>query len=215
MGLVMRLLQWIACLLIGVALCGIVCTVIWALRQPTIHSTPVPASATLGAPDAPVRIVSYNILHNQRGRDGVIAEILRTNPDVIFLQELERRDLDAMAERLSIPNDNLHIVYNPSVNLAGRGSWGNAILSKPPLYEAASIPNPGGGSFGVWAYAIVNDKKFMIACVHLSATWNANPHHVIESSNNRYKELTNLRNAWTLAGSPPISISFRWATITS
>jgi endonuclease/exonuclease/phosphatase family metal-dependent hydrolase len=111
-----------------------------------------------------------------------------------------------MVEKLGVPADQQHVVYHPSVNLAGNASWGNAIVSKFPLYDAASIPNPGGGSFGVWAYAVVDNRKFMLACVHLSATWNAKPAHLIESSNNRFKELTHLRDAWTLGGSPPIVI---------
>ena len=37
-------------------------------------------------------------------------------------------------------------------------------------------------------------------------TWNANPTHLIESSNNRWKELTNLVAAWQSAGSPPIVV---------
>ena len=35
------------------------------------------------------RIVSYNILHNRRGVDGVLAEISKLKPDVVFLQEVE------------------------------------------------------------------------------------------------------------------------------
>ena len=198
----MRMVTRLAYLLIGIALVGIFATVIWAISRPRIDTVPAPASAVLGAPDRPIRIVSYNILHNQRGRDAVIAEIRRLNPDVVFLQEAESRDVGLMSQQL----DRLHMVYFPSQNLAGDASWGNAILSKLPLYGAASIPNPGGGSFGVWAYAVVDNKKFMLACVHLSATWKASPLHLIESTNNRNRELSHLRDAWTLAGSPPIVI---------
>jgi endonuclease/exonuclease/phosphatase family metal-dependent hydrolase len=69
-----------------------------------------------------------------------------------------------------------------------------------------SIPNPGGGSFGVWATAVVGGTKFKVACVHLSATWKANPAHLVESSNNRWKELSNLVKGWEEAGSPPIVV---------
>ena len=55
----------------------------------------------------------------------------------------------------------------PKTWMARIRPWGNAVLSRYPLYDARSIPNPGGGSFGVWAWSIIDGKKFMIGCVHL------------------------------------------------
>lgn len=160
-----------------------------------------------GVPDRPLRFVSYNILHNQRGQDAVVAEINRLAPDFVLLQEIESRDVRVMAKALGMEEHHVRGAYHASVNLAGRSaSWGNVILSKHPLSEARSIPNPGGGSFGVWAVSVVDGKRFYVACVHLSATWNANPTHIRESSNNRYKEITNLQRAWRDLGSPPIII---------
>ncbi|MEA2736286.1 MAG: Endonuclease/Exonuclease/phosphatase family, partial [Humisphaera sp.] len=78
---------------------------------------------------------------------------------------------------------------------------------KHPIYDAASIPNPGGGSFGVWGTAVVDGKKFVVANVHLSATWNANPIHIKKSGENRSRELAALKNAWSDRGSPPIVIA--------
>ena len=99
-------------------------------------------------------------------------------------------------------------LYETSVNLAGpRASWGNLLLSRHPLYESASIPNPGGGTFGVWADAVVDGKRFVVANVHLSATWKANPAHLKESGEHRYKELSNLRQAWRDRDEPPIVIA--------
>lgn len=164
---------------------------------------PPPPAAVWAPPDHPVTFVSYNILHNQRGIARVIDEIGKLDPDFVFLQEVERRDLTQMSQALG----RFPAIYHASENLAGpHASWGNAILSRHPLYDAASIPNPGGGSFGVWATAVIDNKKFLVANVHLSATWNANPAHLIESSNNRWKELTNLVQAWQSANSPPIVI---------
>src|SRR5687767_4374510 len=156
-----------------------------------------PPTAQLGVPERPVRFVSYNILHNQRGKDAILAEIQRLEPDFVLLQEVESRDVDEMARRLGMRSAYEGRVYYPSENLAGRrASWGNAILSKHPLYEAQSIPNLGGGSFGVWAAAVVDGKKFHVACVHLSATWKASPRHMQEQANRRHVELTNLVRAW-------------------
>jgi endonuclease/exonuclease/phosphatase family metal-dependent hydrolase len=196
----------IAYLLISCAVIGLIGTVIWALTRPTIETILVPSNAKPGAPNRALRFVSYNILHNQRGADAVAAQIVRLNPDFVFLQEIESRDVNALAEKLKIPLDATHVLYYPSVNLAGDASWGNAILAKFPMYDASSIPNPGGGSFGLWAWALVDEKKFRVACVHLSATYKANPQHLIESGQNRFKELSHLHDAWTLGGAAPIII---------
>src|SRR5436190_1939495 len=134
--------------------------------------------------------------------------INKLQPDFVFLQEVESADVFEMAKQLGMEQTYDVRLYHPSVNLAGpRASWGNVIFSKYPVYEAGSIPNPGGGSFGVWAVAVVDVKKFVVADVHLSATWNAKPSHIKESGENRYRELSNLAQAWRDRGSPPIIIA--------
>jgi endonuclease/exonuclease/phosphatase family metal-dependent hydrolase len=182
--------------------------VLWGLfLAPRAVSPPPPPRAVFGAPDRPVRIVSFNILHNQRGIDNVVADIKAFEPDILLLQEVESRDVIGLAERLGMRRQHHPRMYERSVNLAGpRASWANLILSKVPVYEAGSIPNPGGGSFGVWGTAVVGDRKFIVANVHLSATWNANPKHLQESGVNRHKELTSLFDAWKRRGSPPIVV---------
>jgi endonuclease/exonuclease/phosphatase family metal-dependent hydrolase len=189
----------------GILLCVVIGAIAGAALFLLFHAPrsaqPVPAQAIIGVPEKPIRIASYNILHNRRGRDAVILQIQSTRPDFVLLQELDADDLREMSKQLVMPSQ----FYYPSENLDGEhSSWGNAILSKQPLYDARAIPNPGGGSFGVWAWSVIDNKKFMIGCVHLSATWNANPKHIAESSNNRYKEITNLRRAWEALNKPPI-----------
>src|SRR5688572_6155595 len=155
----------------------------WAARR---AGSPPPASAVWGVPDRPLRFVSYNIRHGERGLPRIIDEIRKLEPDFVLLQEVEREHLSTMTRELrSMP-----AVYHASENLAGpRASWGNAILSRHRLYEGQSIPNPdGGASFGVWATAAIDGKKFRVACVHLSDN----------------KELTNLVKAWEDAGRRPI-----------
>src|SRR5258705_1323455 len=123
---------------------------LYANRGPT---RPPPASAVWSPPDRAIKIASYNILHNERGIDRVVAEIRKLDPDFVFLQEVERRDLSTMTQALG----SLPAIYHASENLAGgSASWGNAILSKHRLYEAGTIPNPGGGSFGVWGAAAIH-----------------------------------------------------------
>jgi endonuclease/exonuclease/phosphatase family metal-dependent hydrolase len=47
----------------------------------------------------------------------------------------------------------------------------------------------------------------VIANVHLSATWNANPIHIKKSGENRNRELSALKTAWQDRGSPPMLIA--------
>jgi endonuclease/exonuclease/phosphatase family metal-dependent hydrolase len=174
---------------------------------PRPASPQAPVEVTWGAPARTLKFASYNILHNQRGLDRVAAEIVKLKPDVVFLQEVESADCAKLAKAMGMEANFYPRLYETSVNLAGpRASWGNLILSRHPIYNAASIPNPGGGSFGVWAEVVVDGKKFVAADVHLSATWNAKPSHLKESGENRYRELTNLLQAWRDRGSPPIVV---------
>ena len=181
--------------------------VFWGLKlaPPVSPSPPAPTNAVWGPPPRTVKFASYNILHNQRGVTQVIAELKKLDPDVLCLQEVESAEVVPMAEALDMQRNYHPHAYQKSVNLAGRkASWGNAILSKFPMYEADAIPNPGGGTFGVWAVIVVDGHKFLVANVHLSATWNANPVHIKQSGEFRYKEITNLIGAWQQRGSPPI-----------
>ena len=182
--------------------------VLWGLFQaPRVVSPPAPATAEGGAPARPVRVASFNVLHLERGMDAVVSEIRALDPDFVLLQEIESRDVVALARALDMQRHHHPNAYERSANLAGRkATWGNVIFSKHPLYDAGPIPNPGGGSFGVWATTVVEGKKFIIANVHLSATWNANPLHVKESGEHRSKEIANLVGAWRERGSRPIIV---------
>jgi len=174
---------------------------------PRAAAPPAPTDVPWGVPTRTLRFASYNILHAQRGLDRIAAEVVKLQPDFVFLQEVESADAAQLAKALGMQANYYPHVYQTSENLAGpRASWGNLILSRHPIYAAASIPNPGGGSFGVWADAVVDGKRFIVADVHLSATWKANPVHVKQSGEYRYKELSNLVNAWHDRGSPPIIV---------
>lgn len=155
------------------------------------YQRPPPPSAVWSPPDKALRVVSCNIQHGRRGNRAVLEEIGKLNADVVLLQEVEKSDLTVLSEMLgSTP-----AVYHASENLAGgHASWGNAILSRHPLYDAGAIPHPGGGSFGVWATAVVDNKKFKIACVHLAA------------SEAGAAELAGLVQTWREIGSPPVVV---------
>jgi endonuclease/exonuclease/phosphatase (EEP) superfamily protein YafD len=129
------------------------------------YQRPPPSSASWSPPDKPVRVVSFNVRHSQQGNRAVSKELSQLNADLILLQEVEKSDLSLLSESFS----SVPAIYHASENLAGaRASWGNAILSSYPLYDAGTIPSAGNGSFGVWATAVVADRKFKIASVNLA-----------------------------------------------
>ena len=180
--------------------------VLWGLFiAPRATSPPAPAAAGWGVPLRPVRVASFNVLHLQRGFDAVVNEVRAVDPDFVLLQEVESRDVIRLAQALGMQQCHHPNAYERSGNLDGpKATWGNVIFSKHPLFDAGPIPNPGGRSFGVWATSVVDGQKFVVANVHLSATWNANPVHVKQSGENRSKEIANLKAAWRQRGSPPI-----------
>lgn len=171
--------------------------VLWGLYQaPRATSPPAPAAAGWGVPSRPIRVASFNVLHLQRGMDAVAAEVLQVDPDFVLLQEVDSRDVVGLARALGMQRYHHPNAYDRSANLDGpKATWGNVIFAKHPVYEAGPIPNPGGGSFGVWATTVVDGRRFMIANVHLSAT-----------SDHRANEIANLVRAWRGRGSPPIVV---------
>jgi len=102
-----------------------------------------------GAADvAPLRLVTYNI---HKGIGGVdrryrlerIVDVLRhCEPDVVLLQEVDEdvprsrhhRQVDELAEALELK----HSAFQANVKLR-RGHYGNAILSRFPLYDLRDI----------------------------------------------------------------------------
>ena len=183
--------------------------VLWGLFQaPRATSPPAPAASGWGVPSRPIRVASFNVLHLQRGFDAVVNEIRAVDADFVLLQEVESRDVVGLARVLGMQQYHHPNAYERSGNLDGpKATWGNVIFSKHPLYDAGPIPNPGGGSFGVWVTSVIEGHKFVVANVHLSATWNANPVHVKQSGEYRSKEIANLLNAWHGRGSPPIVVA--------
>jgi endonuclease/exonuclease/phosphatase (EEP) superfamily protein YafD len=156
---------------------------------------PPPDVAGWGPPKRALRLVSCDVMRDERGPAGVTSAIRQLDPDVVLLQGVERRDLSSMTEALGT----FPAVYHASENIAGaHASWGNAILSRLPLYDVGTIPNPGGGgSFGVWATAVGDGTKFRVASIRLSS-------RAGEPSDG--KEGASLIAAWQAIGSPPIVI---------
>src|SRR5215217_2137076 len=116
--------------------------VLWGLfHAPRATSPAAPAAAEWGVPARPLRFVSFNVLHLQRGTDQVVDAINKLHPDFVLLQEVESRDVVGLAEALDMQRSHHPNTYHASVNLDGpKATWGNVIFSRHPLYEAGSIP---------------------------------------------------------------------------
>lgn len=166
-----------------VCFCGGFFALLYANRN---YHRPPPTSAIWSPPDKPIRIVSCNVRRNQATIDKVFDDIRKLEPDIVLLQEVEKSQLSQMTDALQT----LPAIYHASENLGGpRASWGNAILSRHPLYEASTLSQPASGSFGVWATAVVGNAKFKIASIHLDPA---------------AAEISQLVRAWKEIGSPPM-----------
>jgi endonuclease/exonuclease/phosphatase family metal-dependent hydrolase len=166
-----------------VCFCGGFFALLYANRN---YHRPLPASAVWSPPEKAIRIVSCNVRRNQATIDKVFDDIRKLEPDIVLLQEVEKTQLSQMTEALQT----LPAIYHASENIAGqRTGWGNAILSRYPLYEGSSVGHREGGSFGVWATAVVGNAKFKVASIYLAPAGH---------------DLRQLVQGWEGAGAPPI-----------
>ena len=167
---------------------------------------PAPRGVAVGVPERRLRFAAYNIYHNYRGRDRTVAEVQKLDPppDFLLLSEVERPDVRPMAEALGMP-----YTYHPLLGYAGGDAvWPDvAILSRHPLHDGRPLFTDDGHTFGLWATAVVDDRKFAVAGVHLWPTFLADPRHVVETANNRNRQIHTILRAWKESGSPPLVVA--------
>jgi endonuclease/exonuclease/phosphatase family metal-dependent hydrolase len=193
-------------LLAAVVLAGAAWPVYRLLRPAAPAPLPhAPAGVVVGVPDRPLRFAAYNIYHNYRGREGTLAELRNIDPppDFVLLSEVDQPDVVPMAEALG-----MRYRYYPLLNYAsGQPVWPDvAILSQHRLFDGKPLFTPDGHTFGLWAYAVVDDRKFALVGVHLWPTFQVDPRHVAETADRRNKQLAVIRAAWEEAGRPPLVI---------
>ena len=148
---------------------------------------PSPRSAAYGVPIGTIRCLSCN-LHEVPPSPALAEQIRRLAPDIVFLQEVDGKQLPQLARELGQGAFTADAYY-PAQNLEST-TTGNAILSRRPLYESRAIPNHMKGACGVWATTVIDDRKFYVACLRLS--------------DNPETEMANFLKAWQALGSPPI-----------
>jgi endonuclease/exonuclease/phosphatase family metal-dependent hydrolase len=90
----------------------------------------------------------------------------------------------------------------------GDPAWPDvAILSRHRLYDGRPLHTPDGHTFGLWAFTIVDDRRFAIAGVHLHPTSAADPRHVVETADARHRQLETIDHVWRDSGCPPLVIA--------
>jgi hypothetical protein len=136
--------------------------------SPKGHAPTAPANVKLGVPARTLRFVAYDLARQPPGKDPLLAEIAKLNPDYLFLQGVNEDDSIEIAEMLGMQKSFHPQLYQRSEHLAGKkGIWGNLTLAKQSLYEGAPLGGIRGG-FGGWAESVVDDHGFFVANLHLS-----------------------------------------------
>lgn len=176
-------------------------------RRPTgsVPLPPSPPGVVVGVPDRQLRFAAYSIYHNYRGMDRTIAEVQKLDPppDFLLLSDIEPRHVTPMADALGLKHSYFPLLGNSS----DQPVWPDvAILSRRRLFDGKRLSTSDGHTFGLWAYAVVDNHKFAVAGVHLWPTYGIDPRHVIETANRRGRQLDVILATWRDEGSPPLLI---------
>ena len=163
-----------------------------------------PPPVTLGVPSRALRFASYNVYHDYRGIAGTTAEVLKLDPppDFLFLEEIEPQNVRPWGDTIKPLS-----TYYPPLGWGSDGAmlWPDtAILSRHRLTDGKPLQTADGHTFGLLSMAVVDNKKFAVAAVHLWPTWGIDPRHVAFTARKRNEQLNALIQTWQQAGSPPL-----------
>ena len=81
-----------------------------------------------------------------------------------------------------------------------------AILSRHPLLNVRPLAHPGG-DYGVRAETVIDGRRFVVASVHLSATFRLSASHARETQAHRHTEVSHLIADWRRDGEPPMIVA--------
>ena len=143
-----------------------------------------------GPPDQPVRVVSYNILKADRGRDRILDEIRRLGGDVVLVQEVKTDQAMGIALDLG-----MHVGFSSHRNLPSEGL---AVLSRYPLRDVTPVIDAAGRTCAVFADVVADGKRFIAASVHLQATSSLGS--VFKADRIRGEEIQLIQNEWKRRG---------------
>jgi hypothetical protein len=168
-------------------------------------SNPAPPSAKFALPSRTIRVVSLDAKNAQLDR--ALDAINSIKPDIVLLQNVPTSEVGRIGEALhmSRAEQSDGDVFYPAQNFEGpAATFGNAIYSRFPLFEGRSIPNRGG-SFGVWAVAVIGDAKIMVASVRTTDA-SSSVLGTQDAKQSRASELSMFVRAHDELGAPPMII---------
>ena len=152
---------------------------------------PSPAATPFGVPRAGLRVVDYQIDPAHPATDELARRFRELNVDVLLLHGIEARQLASFAATWADGRFAPSQAYYPAQDIVTPDlSYGSAILSRYPLYEARPIPNPMNSAIGVWAVGVADGQRFYLASAALSSS--------------PEKDWSHLIKAWQAMGSPPL-----------
>ena len=158
-------------------------------------------------PKRALRFASIDIRHLPGGIEAALAIVQQNHADFVLMQGVEIRDVSRVASAIGVNDPERGSTFYPAQNLNGSAStWGNLIVSRYPLYDGRSIPNRGG-SFGVWAVAVVDGVKFYLGSANLFEA-DAAP-----QQGDVHKEAATLVEAYQELRSPPIVLGVRGSSL--
>ncbi|MBC8109314.1 MAG: endonuclease/exonuclease/phosphatase family protein [Anaerolineae bacterium] len=183
------------------------------LKRAPSSSDPAPTEAKFAVPARALRVFSLNV--TALDPDRAIAAINAAHPDIVMLQGVRTADVERIGRAIGMSraNEKAGDVFYPAQNFQGPETpFGNAIFSRWPLYEGRSIPNRGG-SFGVWAVAMIDGAKIMVAsaCATDSSSQVLGTQDV---QSVRQRELSMLVRAHEELGRPPMLLAGKFAQLT-
>jgi endonuclease/exonuclease/phosphatase (EEP) superfamily protein YafD len=129
-------------------------------RRPRPHTSPPARRAGVGDP-ARLRLFSQNLLFTNTRMEGVAAEVVAADPDVVVLQEVSRPNLAAL-ERTGLVDRYPHRWLDPRTD-----ALGTAILSRHRLEEAGRWWC--AGLVMARATVVVGDRRLALYDVHTRA----------------------------------------------
>jgi hypothetical protein len=158
---------------------------------------PVYKESKPGTPPTPVRIASWNFKW-QGDVEAAVGRLRAVNADVILLQQVSRKDAQAIGTALEMKHGGtLQMAYSPG-NPGTTEEPGNAVLARVALFKPREMPAVGGRHYGVLAEAIVDGRRFWIGSIDMSP--------IRERAMPADQAMKNLIGAWEKGGKSPMIV---------
>jgi endonuclease/exonuclease/phosphatase family metal-dependent hydrolase len=142
-----------------------IAVILWILTWPSGAEPRLPIEPRFQGdwrlPSKPVKLLTFNVGFGKE-LDKSIDLIKQEDPDIVCLQELLEDQVGKVEKGLGMTGCWFH-----SSNHGDTSGAGKALFTRGRLSEPQTIPNPKGGSFGVWAAVEIHGGRFLAGSIHL------------------------------------------------